>query len=258
MMTFLMEDWHGKPCPHVSFEVSKSTVWTFRVDVQSTPDQFPLSEPYQYKEGLWEQDVAEWFLVDTETQRYIEFNLAPNGAWWMMFFEDIRLRTTQPLPDLSVVNTTFSQQKHSWQAELKIPESLLLNWLGDTTWTHNVCFIIGHKPRQFISLCNLSSNTPDFHRPFEIDIPIRMPVNHWTIYILRCADNTLYTGITTNIHRRLNEHNGTNNLGARYTRSRRPVVLVYQEQATSRSAASKREYEIKKMSKLKKEKLINV
>lgn len=77
----------------------------------------------------------------------------------------------------------------------------------------------------------------------------------WHVYILRCADNTLYTGVTTDIERRLREHNGELTRGAMYTKFHRPVTLVYRESAASRSAALKREWVIKKMSKQEKENL---
>jgi putative endonuclease len=71
----------------------------------------------------------------------------------------------------------------------------------------------------------------------------------WTVYILRCADNTLYTGIALDVARRIVEHNSSNRLGASYTRGRRPVKLVYSETAASRSDAAKREHEIKCMTR---------
>ncbi|MBT9589694.1 MAG: GIY-YIG nuclease family protein [Thiobacillus sp.] len=74
----------------------------------------------------------------------------------------------------------------------------------------------------------------------------------WFVYLLRCADGTLYTGITTDIPRRLDEHNGEGGLGARYTRSRRPVTLVYSEPADSRAAASRREAAIKRLDRARK------
>jgi putative endonuclease len=80
--------------------------------------------------------------------------------------------------------------------------------------------------------------------------------NNWFTYILRCADNTLYTGITTDISRRVSEHNG-HKLGAKYTRARQPVNVVYQETFTSRSEAAKREFAIKKLTKDNKELLIS-
>lgn len=80
--------------------------------------------------------------------------------------------------------------------------------------------------------------------------------DHWFVYILRCADNSLYTGITTDINKRLKQHNGIEKCGAKYTRGRQPVMLIYQESSISRSSASKREIEIKRLPKVQKEKLI--
>ena len=76
------------------------------------------------------------------------------------------------------------------------------------------------------------------------------------VYILECADKTLYTGITNDIDRRVVAHN-TSKTGAKYTRARRPVVLKYTENCGSKSTALKREVEIKKMSKEEKIILIN-
>ena len=75
-------------------------------------------------------------------------------------------------------------------------------------------------------------------------------------YILRCADDTLYTGITTDIERRVDEHNGNGDNGARYTRVRRPVQLVYVAEFADRSLASKEEVRIKKLSRTEKQQLI--
>lgn len=75
------------------------------------------------------------------------------------------------------------------------------------------------------------------------------------LYILRCSDKTLYTGITTDLKRRLNEHNSSP-LGAKYTSSRRPVELVYFKKFQDRSSASKHEYTIKQLSREEKLKLV--
>lgn len=77
----------------------------------------------------------------------------------------------------------------------------------------------------------------------------------WFVYILRCVDDSLYTGITTDIERRVIEHNSSV-LGAKYTRGRRPVSLVYHEKLGSRALAARKEYEIKRLSKSQKECLI--
>lgn len=79
----------------------------------------------------------------------------------------------------------------------------------------------------------------------------------WYVYLLRCADNSLYAGIATDVERRVNEHNCSDKLGAKYTRGRRPVKLVYQESVLTRSAALKREHAIKKLSRVQKEALVD-
>ena len=83
-----------------------------------------------------------------------------------------------------------------------------------------------------------------------------MSSKKWTVYVVECNDGSLYTGVTTDIDRRLREHNGDKK-GSKYTRSRRPVRLVYAEEQCSRSTAQKRESEIKKMSRKKKKEMIN-
>lgn len=75
----------------------------------------------------------------------------------------------------------------------------------------------------------------------------------WTVYVVRCRDGSLYTGITTDAERRLAEHN--RGLGAVYTRSRLPVELVYRESVGNRSQALRREYAIKQLTRPDKEAL---
>ncbi len=75
-------------------------------------------------------------------------------------------------------------------------------------------------------------------------------MEQWTVYILRCKDESLYTGITNDFPRRLAAHNAGH--GAKYTRGRAPVTPVYQEQCPDKSAALRRELEIKALSRQKK------
>ena len=75
--------------------------------------------------------------------------------------------------------------------------------------------------------------------------------------MVRCLDGSLYTGIAKDVSRRVSEHNSDDGLAANYTRSRRPVILVYQERQRTRSSASKREYAIKQMSRQEKLALID-
>ena len=78
--------------------------------------------------------------------------------------------------------------------------------------------------------------------------------NTWKLYMLRCADGSLYTGITTDVDKRITAHNAGK--GAKYTRSRRPVELVYSESCEDHSVALKRELEIKALTREQKLKLI--
>ena len=77
------------------------------------------------------------------------------------------------------------------------------------------------------------------------------------LYILKCADKSLYTGITTDLKRRLAEHNGLSlKKGAKYTAARRPVKIIYSKKYKDRSRASKEEARIKKLSRIQKMELI--
>ncbi len=83
---------------------------------------------------------------------------------------------------------------------------------------------------------------------------------NWFVYMVRCADDTLYTGITTDVQRRVDEHNGMaegndRNKGAKYTKARRPVTLVYIKRCKDRSDASIAEHTLRKCSKTEKENL---
>lgn len=84
---------------------------------------------------------------------------------------------------------------------------------------------------------------------------IRM-LNNWYVYIIRCSDNSLYTGITTDVSRRLLEHQSQGNKTAKYLRGKSPLNLVFQLEVKNRSSALKIEQKIKQLSKSEKEKII--
>ena len=77
---------------------------------------------------------------------------------------------------------------------------------------------------------------------------------NWYLYILRCGDGTLYTGITNDVEKRLAAHRSGK--GAKYTRGRGPLELVYREELPDHSAALKREYEVKSMTRQEKERML--
>ena len=77
----------------------------------------------------------------------------------------------------------------------------------------------------------------------------------WHVYIVECSDNSYYTGLALDLEKRIKRHN--DGQGAKYTRSHRPVKLIYTEKFDTRLAASQREVEIKKLSRLAKDTLVN-
>ncbi|MCB1704818.1 MAG: GIY-YIG nuclease family protein [Halioglobus sp.] len=78
----------------------------------------------------------------------------------------------------------------------------------------------------------------------------------WHVYILKCADGSLYTGVARDLQRRLLQHNGELVGGSRYTRARRPVALLWSATEPDRSAAQRREACIKKLSRIEKLRLV--
>jgi putative endonuclease len=89
----------------------------------------------------------------------------------------------------------------------------------------------------------------------ESQIPAPMTAATWSLYILRCGDGSFYTGVTTDIGRRFREHEAGR--ASRFTRTRRPVALVYQETCGSRSQALVRECAVKSMGRQGKEDLVS-
>jgi putative endonuclease len=99
------------------------------------------------------------------------------------------------------------------------------------------------------------NNEASFYKVNDENIFVT-PISLWKVYVLKCADDTLYTGVTTDLKRRVNEHN-TSSVGAKYTKNRRPVELVYFENRDDKVDAMKREYAIKQLSRKEKLKLID-
>ncbi|MCH8550986.1 MAG: GIY-YIG nuclease family protein [Natronospirillum sp.] len=99
----------------------------------------------------------------------------------------------------------------------------------------------------------MNMNQPEPNHPATSKAPTR----EWVVYMLRCADASLYTGITTDITRRLRQHNGELGGGARYTRPRRPVELAWHCHCASRSLAAKEEARLRRLTRQQKLDLIS-
>jgi putative endonuclease len=81
-------------------------------------------------------------------------------------------------------------------------------------------------------------------------------MNSYSVYVVRCSDGTLYTGVAQDVKQRIKEHNSGRAVGAKYTRSRTPVRLAYREDGYTHSEALSREYAVKQLTREEKEKLI--
>lgn len=127
----------------------------------------PRARPGGFQTELWKHDVAEMFLADPSSGRYLELNLAPNGAWWSCEFTAPRVRADEAeiaIPEVA----TFAEMSAdgSWLAAMAIPLDLLrarLDFSADTCM--NVAMILESPGQKFISAADLGAGEPDFHQP---------------------------------------------------------------------------------------------
>lgn len=143
-------------------------------DQNHTATPHPQSQPKQYREELWRYDLGELFLQSADSNRYLELNLSPNGAWWSCLFTSPRQPAEgqpAPIPD---VTTQSHSTSNSWAAQASIPRTWLQETLGDlTNITLNTTCILETPNQVFLTAAPLSSETPDFHRPHEF-LPIKI------------------------------------------------------------------------------------
>ena len=127
----------------------------------------PQARPGAFTAELWRHDVAELFLADSASGRYLELNLAPNGAWWSCEFTAPRVRADEaeiPMPDVA----TFSEMAPdgSWLAAMALPLDLLRARLDfGPAIKLNVTMILDSPEQTFVSAAPLGDGEPDFHQP---------------------------------------------------------------------------------------------
>lgn len=169
-MQELCHDWHGSALEspaRIAIAQDPKSLW-FIASHDRPPRLDPAVKPASYHEGLWLWDVAELFIATANGRpnglEYLEFNLAPNGAWWMAAFSGPRQRQhLAPSPD---VRTHSSHDARGWRAALQIP----LAWLSETIgWgidsRINATLILESPNQRFITAADLGGGAPDFHRP---------------------------------------------------------------------------------------------
>ena len=165
----LAKDWHGAPIADpagFSLAMDGRRLW-FIASHRKPATLHPQSRPGKFMAGLWQYDVAELFLASPSGDRYFEFNLSPNGAWWSCELKGPRVREEEidiVMPEVA----TFSElaPDGGWVAAMSIPLDLLRARIdfGNRT-TGNVTFILGHPRPVYLSAADLGVGEPDFHRP---------------------------------------------------------------------------------------------
>ncbi len=165
----LANDWYGevleKPLTF-SLAMDHDYLW-FTACHESPSNIHPEARPGAFKSELWMCDVAEFFILDPSSGRYLEFNLAPNGAWWSAFFTAPRERENkEDIPLEGVATYADLSPSGGWMAAAAIPLNLLRSELnfGENS-KMNVTFIVGSPEQKFVSATDLGDGGPDYHQP---------------------------------------------------------------------------------------------
>ena len=162
-------DWFGRQLKQKSsflFWVDKKR-FHFLAEAHFGPGiAHPESRAGEFTPELWKYDVSEFFLSDPSSGRYLEFNLAPNGAWWSCGFSGPRQPATGEPSAIPGVRTASRQESNFWQVHASLP----LQWLEDHYhWGEasrlNATMIVNSPDQLFLTAGPSQSGAPDFHRP---------------------------------------------------------------------------------------------
>lgn len=165
----LEKDWYGTTLDvPAAFGVAIDHGSFWFVATRRKPADIALrSRPGEFTPELWQHDVAEFFLSHPDSGRYLEFNLAPNGAWWSAEFSAARIRADAddtPLPGVK----TFSDlaPDGTWVAAASIPLEVLKARFDFGPETRmNVTFIVDSPDQKFLTASPATDGPPDFHQP---------------------------------------------------------------------------------------------
>ena len=161
------KDWDGNPLEvpiGFSFAIDEKNLW-FIVSHRQPATIHPDARPGQFLPELWKYDVAEFFLTNPDNGRYLEFNLAPNGAWWAAEFTGPRegmgeapLQGVETHSDLAADGT--------WLVAACIELKMLRERFAFSPDSRlNATFIVDSPEQKFVSVADLGDGDPDFHRP---------------------------------------------------------------------------------------------
>ncbi|BDS07502.1 hypothetical protein NT6N_25420 [Oceaniferula spumae] len=165
----LEKDWYGKPLDTPAafgLGIDHGSLW-FVATHRKPALIHPQARPSQFTPELWKYDVAEFFLSHPASGRYLEFNLAANGAWWSAEFTAPRVRAQEEdLPVPGVKGYGELSPDGSWLAAASIPLDVLKARFDFGPETRmNVTFIVNSPEQQFLTAAPAPEGEPDFHRP---------------------------------------------------------------------------------------------
>jgi hypothetical protein len=165
----LEKDWHGEPLDDPAafgLAIDHGSFW-FVATRRKPASLHPDARPGKFTAELWKYDVAEFFISHPESGRYLEFNLAPNGAWWSAEFTAPRVRANENDVEMPGVKT-FSDltSDGTWLAAVSIPLDILQARLdfGEAS-RMNVTMIVDSPEQRFLTASPAPSGEPDFHLP---------------------------------------------------------------------------------------------
>ena len=165
-LSSVSSDWFGERMdPPARFSFSfENDMLAFRALRESEARGHPEAVSGHYMEGLWLYDVAEFFVSDPVTGRYLEVNLSPNGAHWACLFDAPRRRLVE-INDSGAVSWGRCRQE-GWEARVDVPLEWMTEHLHFRAETKlNVTFILDSPSQRFLSVADLGDGAPDFHRP---------------------------------------------------------------------------------------------
>ena len=179
--TELSTDWSGARITNLSkflFWVD-DTSFHFLAGQNGSPGlSHPDSKLEEYCPELWKYDVAEFFLLASDKSRYLEFNLAPNGAWWSSAFTSLRVPAPGEPTPAPEVKTSAEVDTQGWRAHASMPLSWLKKQYGFSELSLlNATFILNSPDQIFVTAGDLGDGEPDFHRPhrFPAIKPVSLP-----------------------------------------------------------------------------------
>lgn len=177
----ISSDWHGKTLSSpIGFALATDpeNLW-FVATHQAPASPLPNSEAGKFTPGLWEWDVAEFFLADAAGKEYLEFNIAPNGAWWAAKFSGQREASAeQPDFESEVRSYCDISDPNAWIVAIAVPLGFLKKLIDFGPGSRgNATFILNSPQQTFHTAARLPGDEPDFHQPADFPklIPTKLP-----------------------------------------------------------------------------------